>query len=244
MLRIRALLFVALLFCLPLLLKAQSLPTGSSTYSLTLNGKLCGKISSNIASSADGYSLTTTAKLQIDNTPFNFSRNGMIDRQLHPVEEILNGSVDGSAVVFGVDASEGKYNIKVSANGKQSSNTLAPHPHTVFLPDFDPIAMQVLVTNIITNKDVWALIPKQTGLLYAIQITERPQEQGTLDGKPVAVRHVTATIAGVASEVFSTMNGLFVQQETPEQGFALVRDGFKLTPSATTKPANTPPPAS
>lgn len=221
---------------------AQSIPTGTSSYTLNLNGKSCGKIASSITASNSGYSLRTTAKLQIGTTPFAFSRSGSVDRQLNPIEEILNGSVNGSAVVFGLDASGGKYNIKISANGKQYSNTLIPHPHMVFLPDFDPAALQTLVTEIATYQNIWVVIPKQTGLLYSVQVVKHSPGQGTLDGKPITVQHFTVTISGISSDLFASAAGLFLQQETPEQGFALIRDGFVLTPSSTTTSTGSTPP--
>lgn len=231
-LRFRLLLF-ALFLSLPACLMAQNIPMGSSSYTLNLNGKSCGKISSSITATENGYSLKTAARLQIGSTPFAFSRSGSVDKQLNPQEEILNGSVNGSAVVFGLDASGGKYNIRISANGKQYSNTLASHPHTVFLPDFDPAAAQLIVTETATYQNIWVLIPKKTGLLDSVQVVKHSPGKGTLDGKAISVQHFTVTISGLSSDIFATTTGLFLQQETPEQGFALIRDGFVLTPSST-----------
>jgi hypothetical protein len=242
LLRLRTLFFVAISLSLPTFLKAQSLPTGPATYALDLSGHPCGTISTNINPTSNGYALATTAKLQINTTPFAFSRNGVIDRQLNPVKETLNGAVNGSAVLFALNTAAGKYAINISANGKQYSNSLAQHAHTVFLPDFDPVAVQVLITTLATNQSVWVLIPKQTGLLYPVQVAQKPQTQGTLDGKSVTVRHISVTIAGVSSDIFSTPTGLFLQEETPQQGFALVRNGFKLVAPTTGAPsASTPP---
>lgn len=237
----RLLLVASVLFGLHISSIAQNIPAGSSSYTLNLSGKPCGKISSSITPGANGYTLKTIAKLQIGDTPFAFSRTGSIDRQLNPVEEILSGSVNGKAVVFGLDASAGKYNIRISANGKQYSNTLSPHAHTVFLPDFDPAAAQILVTEIATNQEVWVLIPKQTGLLNTVQTVKHSLKQGTLDGRQIGVQHFTVTIAGVSSDIFATTTGLLLQQETPEQGFALIRDGFELTPSTTDTTPSDPP---
>jgi hypothetical protein len=237
LLRFRLLFFVATSFCLPAFLSAQGLPTGSAIYSLNFSGQPCGTISTSITPTANGFSLMAKAKLQIDKTPFAFSRDGVIDRALNPVRESLNGAVNGSAVLFSLNSTAGKYAIQISANGKQYSNNLAQHEHAVFLPDFDPAAIQVLVTKIATNQSVWVLIPKQTGLLYALQVAHKPQVQGTLDGKPIAVQHLSITIAGANSDLFTTATGLFLQEEIPQQGFALIRNGFKLSAPSTSGPA-------
>lgn len=230
----RLCLSVAALICLPLSVAAQSIPTGPSLFTVNLNGKSCGKISSSITPSSSGYTLKTTAKLQLGQTSFAFSRSGTVDRQLHPVEEIVNGTLNGSAVLFGLQATTSQYNIKISANGQEYSNTLATHPHTVFLPDFDAAALQMLVTDMSANQDVWAVIPKQKGILASVQVVKHSQVQGTLSGKPIPVQHLTVTISGLSSEIFTATNGLLLQQETPEQGFALIRDGFQLTQATAT----------
>ena len=54
--------------------------------------------------------------------------------------------------------------------------------------------------------------------------------EGTLDGKPVTVHHLVATIAGADTDLFSGPENQLLQAELPQQGFALVRKGFVLTP--------------
>ena len=57
-------------------------------------------------------------------------------------------------------------------------------------------------------------------------------EKGTLDGKPIPVHHLVATIAGAKSDLFSGPENQLLQAELPQQGLALVRKGFVLTPPA------------
>jgi hypothetical protein len=57
-------------------------------------------------------------------------------------------------------------------------------------------------------------------------------EQGTLDGKPIVVHHLVATIAGAPTDLFSGPENQLLQAELPHQGFALVRKNFVLTPPA------------
>jgi hypothetical protein len=187
--------------------------------------------------------LTSKAKLQLDKTQFAFSREGAATQQLNITKESLSGTVNGSAVLFNVTAVNGKYSIQISANGKQYSYNLDQHPHTVFLPDFDPAALQVLATEMVTNTDLWVLVPKQTGLLYPVKLENKPQEKGTLNGQSVPVIHKTATINGEAYDLFTTDAGLLVQVEIAQQGFALIRDGFQLRPSTGTAGSAAKPPA-
>ena len=71
-----------------------------------------------------------------------------------------------------------------------------------------------------------------------IQLATYADEQGTLDGKPIAVHHLVATIAGATTELFSGPENQLLQAELSQQGFAVVRKGFVLTPP--TKPGAPP----
>jgi hypothetical protein len=64
----------------------------------------------------------------------------------------------------------------------------------------------------------------------AVQLATLADEQGTLDGKPVAVHHLAVTIAGGETDLFAGPENQLLQAELPLPGFALVRKGFVLTP--------------
>ncbi len=67
-------------------------------------------------------------------------------------------------------------------------------------------------------------------------------EHGTLDGKQIDVHHLVATIAGTQTNLFAGPDNQLLQAELPQEGFALVRKGFVLTPPAKA-PAPAPEPA-
>jgi hypothetical protein len=143
--------------------------------------------------------------------------------------------------------------INISANGRANTTRLESHPSAVFLPDFDPGALQTLL-NIAAgnNRDLWAILPKQAGSVSPVQLATYPDLQGTLDAKPITVHHLVATIAGNTTDLFSGSRDQLLQAELPQQGFALVLKGFVLTPpakplappqaSSDTLPAQTAPP--
>jgi len=64
----------------------------------------------------------------------------------------------------------------------------------------------------------------------AVQLATYTDEQGTLDGQPITVHHLVATIAGADTELFSGSENQLLQAELPQQGFSLTRKGFVLTP--------------
>jgi hypothetical protein len=84
------------------------------------------------------------------------------------------------------------------------------------------------------NRDLWAIIPKQSGSeagsVTPVELATYADEAGTLDGKPIAVHHLVATIAGTRTDLFSGPENQLLQAELPQEGFALVRKGFILKP--------------
>jgi hypothetical protein len=86
------------------------------------------------------------------------------------------------------------------------------------------------------NRDLWAIIPKQTGSepgsVAPIELATYADEQGTQNGKPITVHHLVATIAGAKTDLFSGPENQLLQAELPQEGFVLVRKGFVLTPPA------------
>jgi hypothetical protein len=132
----------------------------------------------------------------------------------------------------------------MSANGKSSTTRLDLHHSAVFMPDFDPGAYETILALAAANnnRDLWAIIPKQAGSVAPIKLATYSDEQGTIDGKPIEVHHLVATINGNDTHIFSGPANHLLQVELPYQGFALVRKGFVLTPPAKAGPPPTPPP--
>jgi hypothetical protein len=133
--------------------------------------------------------------------------------------------------------------INISASGHSTTTRLAPHLGAVFLPDFDPGALETMLALAVTrnNAGIWAILPKQAGSVEPIQLATYADEQGTLDGKSIVVHHLVANIADASTHLFSGPDNQLLQAELPEQGFALVRNGFVLTPP--TRPGAPPEPA-
>jgi len=156
----------------------------------------------------------------------------------------LSAIVNGEAVNVTAAPDAAQLLLNVSANGSSSTARLDAHAEAVFLPDFDPGALETLLTLGVSNnnRDLWAVLPKQSGAAPAsvnpIQLATYADEQGTLDGKPIPVHHLVATIAGATTDIFSGPENQLLQAELPQEGFALIRKGFVLTPP--TKPPAQP----
>lgn len=157
---------------------------------------------------------------------------------------LLSGVVNKSAVTVTAAADAAQFLVNISANGRRSTIRLPAHPGAVFLPDFDPGALETLLALAVNrnNRGLWAILPKKSGSQIAsiepVQLATYPDMHGTLNGAPITVHHLIATIAGGQTNLFSGPKNQLLQAELPQEGFALVRKSFVLTPPA--RPPATP----
>jgi hypothetical protein len=146
----------------------------------------------------------------------------------------LSAAVNGEAVNVVVKPDAAQLLVNISAQGKKTTTQLDAHKGAVLLADFDPGALETLLTLAVekNNRDLWAILPKNSGSIAPVQMATYADQEGTLDGKKIAVHHLVATIAGTSTDLFSGPEDQLLQAELPQEGFALVRKGFVLNPSA------------
>jgi hypothetical protein len=239
---VRTAVFLPLIGAVAFLLAA--LPSGAQTgtkiapesgdFEIAQHGHAVGTASFKISGRPDGYDVTSLVSAKMQGLDYALSTEEQLSalRQLQHVQ--LNATVNGEAmhVVAAPDAAQILLNI--SAGGHSSTTRLAAHAAAVLLPDFDPGALQTLLAlgAAQNGRDLWAILPKQSGSIDPVQLATYMDQQGTLDGKPIVVHHLVATIAGANTDLFSGPEDQLLQAELPQEGFALVRKGFVLTPSA------------
>ena len=215
-------------------LAGASAAAQSGSFVISQHGHPVGTARFNFTSTPHGYSSTSVVRVAMQGLDYALSKTEALspDNLLRHVQ--LSATVNGSAVNVAAAPDAAQFLINISANGRSSTTRLAFHPGSVFLPDFDPGALETLLALAVTRNSsrLWAIIPKQAGSIESIQLATFADEQGTLDGKPIPVHHLVATIAGAATDLFSGPENQLLQAELPQQGFALVRKGFILTPPA------------
>ncbi len=210
----------------------------SASFLIAQHGKSVGTASYDFTANALGYDSTSIVHVNMQGLNYALSKTERLspDNNLRHVQ--LSAIVNDSAVTVTADpapkSGSAQIVLNISANGHASSTPLAAHPGAVFLPDFDPGALETLLTGALAhnNRDLWAIIPKEAGSVVPIQLATYADQQGTLDGKPIVVHHLTATISGALTDLFSGPKNQLLQAELPQVGFALVRNGFILTPPA------------
>lgn len=220
-----------------------SLPASaqSGSFDVSQNGTSVGTASFNVKATAGGYDSTSVVRISMEGLNYSLSKTETLDPANRPLHILLSGIVNGSAVNVTAKPDGGQFLLNISANGRSSTTRLDGHPNTVMLPDFDAGALETLLVIAAqqNNRDLWAIIPKQAGMIESIRLATYADQQGTYEGKPVTVHHLVATIGKETTDLFSGPENQLLQAELPEQGFALVRKGFVLTPPA--KPGAPPP---
>jgi hypothetical protein len=190
------------------------------------------------AATARGYDSTSTVRVAVQGLDYALSKT----ERLTPAHELrhvlVSAVVNKSAVTVEAAPDSAQFLLTISASGRRSSIRLPAHPGAVFLPDFDPGALQTLLTLAVDrdSRGLWAILPKKTGSQIAsiqpVQLATYPDMHGTLNGSSIVVHHLIATIAGAQTNLFSGPDNQLLQCELPQDGFALVRKGFVLTPPA------------
>jgi len=219
---------------------ALTLPTGSQaqagSFEVSQLGHPVGTASFNFSATPDGFDSTSLVRVSMKGLDYSLSKTEKLSASNELKHVQLSAIVNGSVVSVTAAPDSVQLLLNVSANGHSSTARLAVHPAAVFLPDFDPGALETLLAIAVSrnNRDLWAILPKQSGAqpgsVAAVQLATYADEQGTLNGKPIAVHHLVATIDGGRTDLFSGPQNQLLQAELPQQGFALVRKGFVLTP--------------
>lgn len=204
----------------------------SGSFTVNQHGHAVGTASFTITPAANGFESTSSVQVQMQGLDYALSKTDQLDKAKHLKHVLLSGTVNGSAanVIGKLDGAQ--FLLNISANGRASTKRLDAHEAAVFLPDFDPGALETLLILAAAenNREIWAIIPKQSGSIEPVELATYSDEQGTLDGKAIAVHHMLATIDGAQTDLFSGPENQLLQAELPQQGFALVRKGFVLVP--------------
>lgn len=217
------------------------------SFIVSQHGQSVGTASYRFTPTSEGYSSTSLVRVSMQGLNYAFSKTERLtsSNQLRHVQ--LSAIINNSAVNVSAAPDAAQLLLNISANGRSTTTRLDAHSSAVFMPDFDPGALETLLTVAATNNNrgVWAILPKQAGSVAPVTLATYADEQGTLDGKPIAVHHLVATIDGAKTDIFSGPQSQLLQAELPQEGFALVRRGFELKPPAKpiAPPADSTPPA-
>jgi hypothetical protein len=204
----------------------------SGSFLVSQNGHTVGDASYEIKAHTGGFDSSSMVKVQMQGLDYALSKTEQLDTAYHLKHVVLSGVLNGTAVSVVGKPDGSQFLLNTSANGRSSTARLDGHSGAVFLPDFDPGALETLLDLAAAqnNRDLWVILPKQSGSVEQVELATYADEQGTLDGKPITVHHLRASFGGGSADLFVSPENALLQAELPQEGFALVRKGFVLTP--------------
>ncbi len=179
---------------------------------------------------AVAYSVASHGAVTLPSTKYSFSGNGTLDNNLAILQENLNGIVNGSAVTFAVRPVGANFVVDISADGRSYHNSLSRPAQTVFFPDFDLAAYEILLNLAAGHPGapISALVPKQTGILSTATLAPQADVQATLNGAKLTVHHTSVTVNTVVSELYYSNSNRILEVDIPSQTFAIVHENFQL----------------
>jgi hypothetical protein len=206
----------------------------SGSFVVSQHGKAVGTASFSFTATPHGYDSTSLVRINMQGLDYSLSKTERLTAANHLRHVQLSATVNGSAVTVTGAPDTAQILLNFSAGGRATTTRLAAHSSAVFLPDFDPGALETLLALAVTqnSRDLWVILPKKAGSVAPVQMATYADLKGTLDGKPVVVHHLIATINGTSTDLFSGPENQLLQAELPQPGFALARKGFVLTQPA------------
>lgn len=221
--------FASVLTVAPVRARAQS-----GSFEISQNGETVGTASFQFTATTDGYDSTSLVKVAMQGLDYALSKDEKLSAGNQLKHVMLSATVNGEAVSVVAAPDAAQFLLNISANGKSTTTRLDAHPGAVFLPDFDAGALETLLALAVAknNRDIWVILPKEAGSIEPVRMATYPDQEGTLDGKPLTVHHMEATIGGANTELFSGPENQLLQAELAEAGFVLIRKGFVLKPPA------------
>src|SRR5579863_8764790 len=117
----------------------------SADFLVSQNGHTVGSASFEIHTQADGFESSSTVKVQMQGLDYASSKSERLDQARHLEHVVLSAVLNGSAVNVVGKPDGAQFLLNISANGRSSTARLEAHPGAVFLPDFDPGALQTLL---------------------------------------------------------------------------------------------------
>jgi hypothetical protein len=207
-----------------------------ASFTVSQHGKQVGTASFHFVATADGYESSSMVRVTMQGLNYALSKNEELSSANELKHVQLSATVNEQAVNVTAAPDSAQVLMNISANGRSSTTRLDAHKNAVFLPDFDPGALETLLALAVNHnhRDLWAIVPKQAGSVVPVSLATYADEQGTLEGTPIAAHHLVATIGGAHTDLFFGPESQLLQAELPQAGFALVRTGFVLKPP--TKP--------
>ncbi len=206
----------------------------SGNFMITQRSLNVGSANYQFTRTRDGYTSNSVVHVSMKGLEYALSKDEQVTAASQLKHVQLSATVNNQAVTVTAAPDSAQFLLNMSADGRSTTTRLPMHQAAVFLPDADPGALETLLTVAAAhnNRDLWAILPKGSGSIEAVQLATYPDQQGTLNGKTIVVHHLVATIGRDVTDLFAGPQNQLLQAEMKTQGLALVHQGFVLAPPA------------
>jgi hypothetical protein len=137
----------------------------SGSFTIAQHGKAVGDATVTFKANPKGYDTTSVVRVAMQGLNYSLSKTEELTSANRLRHVQLSATVNNSAVNVSATPDAAQILLNVSANGRSTTARLAAHPTAVFLPDFDPGALDTLLAVAVTqnNRGMWAILPKPSG---------------------------------------------------------------------------------
>ncbi len=133
-----------------------------AVFTVSHESQSVGTASFHITAAGHGYESTSVVKVSMQGLDYALSKTEELTAANELKHVQLSATVNGEAVNVTLAPDAAQLLLNTSANGRSSTTRLTEHRAVVFLPDFDPGALETLLALAAThnNAGLWAMIPK------------------------------------------------------------------------------------
>jgi hypothetical protein len=171
-----------------------------------------------------------------------FAGEYTVDAQGNYVTGFIVDSTSNAMTSYSPNKARNNINVSETQAGSvgNARDIEVPSPNFIFMPEFDPAALQVLMTAEIAHphgNDPYLLVVPGGVMTYGgnvlLYVTIEPAKDtrtGTLDGKPVTLKHYILLFHAGRAEVFVDDSGNLMDAQFGPLGVDYIRSKFVLAP--------------
>jgi len=193
------------------------------------SGHPIGKASYTIESIKEGYRVRSTYGIgdSQHTSDFKVDANG----------DFLSGYTQDSQTLamtsFQLDRQRTQLTVIKGGSDIQSTIVALAKPGFLIVPDFDPSAIQILLTTSLVDPHVdsvyYLVVPSSDSVSNSVSLHLSSSAGGMLDGKPVVLKHYHMTYLKGSAELYTDEKGTLMEADMDILHTTYARVGFTIT---------------
>ena len=232
---------------------AAALAADPNSFVLVKDGKNDGKATYSIDTAKDGYHIKsryeyhlTVAPSATSTTSFStineaqFSNDYKVDLNGNYISGYTQNATNQMITSFQPNKTRDIVTVNQIQGGMSGGGKPLPLPRPDFLvaPDYDPSALQILLTTSLAHPHAdskytfvvpgTGMGPKAANTIVYVSVQAQPDANGTLDGKPITLKHFQMNYAKGKADLFTDADGKLMQADMGTLATSYIRVKFVL----------------